>query len=327
MRTAYNRAIYAVNVSAEKTVWRNAFQLSSRHAGQALSINSIRLALRSTETRRAEAVAVALLSRGTVMKLNCQCGQSYVYDHTKAGQAYTCTWCKQVFPIPAFQSLSHEDQTTYRKELEKQQKKQQQQAEKEAAKIQRKKERVERDQSQPAASVAPPVLAHQNQSATIKLSPHIRKVLFNADIIYLARPATAVLVIKLIICGILLSPVVLSLLLGFMVRGVPGPIEVAFLLPTLLCVCAWPTVIYFAWKNQLYVITRERTIVSRGIFNVAIRMILNRQIQMVSINTGLIDFFLGLNGVEIATSAQGGGSGIMSRFPGMTTGVTPTQVC
>lgn len=257
------------------------------------------------------------------MKLTCPCGQSYLYDHSKAGQAFTCDWCKLTFAMPAFQSLSHEDQVTYRKELEKQQKKQQQQAEKEAARIQREKERIEHNQRQQAATVAPPALAHQAshpQLTAIKLSSHIRTILFNADILYAGRPAQAVLVVKLILCGFVLSPVLLFLLFGFMARGLPGPTEALFLLPIVLSMLAWPLVIYFSWKNQYYIITKERTIVARGIFNVSIRMVLNSQIQMVSINTGLIDSFLGVNGVELATSAQGGASGVMRRFPGMTTG-------
>jgi membrane protein YdbS with pleckstrin-like domain len=77
---------------------------------------------------------------------------------------------------------------------------------------------------------------------------------------------------------------------------------------------------YYSWKNRYYIITPERTIVAQGIFNVAIKIIFNRHIQLVSINTGIIDRWIGLNTVEVSTAAQGGAGGIMASFPGLSRG-------
>ena len=57
------------------------------------------------------------------MKLKCDCGQDYLYDHKKAGQQFECPWCKKLLVIPQFKELSPEDQACYRTELEKKQKK------------------------------------------------------------------------------------------------------------------------------------------------------------------------------------------------------------
>ncbi len=64
------------------------------------------------------------------MKLRCVCDQDYAYCHTKAGQRFQCSWCKQWLVMPEFQSLSPEDQAFYRNELQKQQGKAQRAAEK-----------------------------------------------------------------------------------------------------------------------------------------------------------------------------------------------------
>jgi len=60
---------------------------------------------------------------------------------------------------------------------------------------------------------------------------------------------------------------------------------------------------YYSWRNQYYIITPQRTIVSHGIFNVKISVIFNRNIQAISINTGLIDRWLGLNKIKISTAS------------------------
>ena len=82
------------------------------------------------------------------------------------------------------------------------------------------------------------------------------------------------------------------------------------------------TITYFSWKNRYYTITKERTIVSQGIFNVGITIIFNRHIQLIAINTGIIDGWIGLNTIEVSTAAQGGAGGIMARFPGLAKGST-----
>jgi len=64
------------------------------------------------------------------MKLRCVCDQEYVYDHTKAGTQFNCSWCKQLIVMPHFESLSPEDQAFYRNELQKRKEKAKRAAEK-----------------------------------------------------------------------------------------------------------------------------------------------------------------------------------------------------
>ena len=77
------------------------------------------------------------------MKLRCVCDQDYMYDHTKAGQQFRCSWCGQVITMPLFESLSAEDQGFYRNELQKQHEK-----------AQRATEKAERKQQAAAAKEA-----------------------------------------------------------------------------------------------------------------------------------------------------------------------------
>jgi len=79
-------------------------------------------------------------------------------------------------------------------------------------------------------------------------------------------------------------------------------------------------VTYYSWKNRYYIITADRTITSQGIFNVGITILFNRHIQLIAINTGIIDRFLGLNSIEISTAAQGGKGGVLAQFPGLLKG-------
>lgn len=69
------------------------------------------------------------------MKLSCECGQDYVYDHTKAGQQFKCQWCGQIRVMPQLAALSSEDQAFYCNELEKKRAKEKRAADKQAAKI------------------------------------------------------------------------------------------------------------------------------------------------------------------------------------------------
>ena len=135
---------------------------------------------------------------------------------------------------------------------------------------------------------------NRNQLSRSDLPPKIREILWdNEELIYASRPEKNALIIKMIIGGFL------SL---FSIYLIP------IVLPIVLMV------IYFSWKNQYYLVTAERTIISKGIFNVAIKAIFNRHIIMISVNTGTIDRWLGLNSIQLATAAQGGGGGVMANF-------------
>ena len=63
-------------------------------------------------------------------------------------------------------------------------------------------------------------------------------------------------------------------------------------------------------------VTETKTLVSQGVFNVGISIIPNKSIQMICVNTGIIDRLLGLNTLEISSAAQGGGLNIFASFSG-----------
>ncbi len=141
----------------------------------------------------------------------------------------------------------------------------------------------------------------------------IRELIFDGDdILYASRPAQSALMIMLIVRGICWGLASFPILLSAVIAFRSAALLVFFVLCVLLVIGL--TITYFDWKNRYYLITTQRTIVSQGIFNVGIHIILNCHIQLISINTGIIDRWLGLNRVEISTAAQGGAGGIMARF-------------
>ncbi len=147
----------------------------------------------------------------------------------------------------------------------------------------------------------------------VDLPIRIRELIFDGDdILYASRPSQSALALDLIKCGILWGFAVFPILLGAISSLGSAALLVFFILCVLLVIGL--TITYFSWKNHYYVITTQRTIVSQGIFDVGISVVLNRHIQLVSINTGIVDRWLGLNRVELSTAAQGGGGGIMARF-------------
>lgn len=88
----------------------------------------------------------------------------------------------------------------------------------------------------------------------------------------------------------------------------------------LIAVALFAYLAHLHWKHRYYIITDSRTIVSQGIFNIAVRIVFNQNIQMISVNTGLIDRWLDLNTVELSTAGAGGGISIFAAFPGISSG-------
>jgi len=131
-------------------------------------------------------------------------------------------------------------------------------------------------------------------------------------ILYASRPSKNALTISMIVNGIVYGIIGLSIYL----------VGVVVVLPVALLVT------YYSWKNKYYIVTDSRTIVAQGIFNVATKIIKNKNIQIISINTGVIDRWLKLNSIELSTAGQGGGgTGVMSAFPMLSKGsVTLKQV-
>ena len=141
----------------------------------------------------------------------------------------------------------------------------------------------------------------------------------NENVLYSSRPSKSALIIKMILSGIMAFVFSGGLIFEL---GIYGLLIFFFILAILL------TVTYYKWKNTYYVITNTRTLVSQGVFNIVIKVIKNKNVQIISINTGIIDRWLKLNSIQISTAGQGGGSaGILSFIPGLSTGsVTLQQV-
>ena len=81
------------------------------------------------------------------MKLSCACGQTFEYDHTKAGQQFECAWCRQTITMPAFKQLSPDDQETYQNELRRRQEKVEKQRQKEEARVAKERDRIAREKA------------------------------------------------------------------------------------------------------------------------------------------------------------------------------------
>jgi predicted Zn finger-like uncharacterized protein len=127
-------------------------------------------------------------------------------------------------------------------------------------------------------------------------------------ILYASNPSKGALFLSIALPSFLL---IISLLYSFW-----GGLEV--FLTAILCGIS-SLIIYLSWKNKYYIITDKRTFTSEGIFNIAISIIPNKNIQMICINTGIIDRLLGLNTLEISSAAQGG-TNIFHAFIGKSKG-------
>jgi membrane protein YdbS with pleckstrin-like domain len=124
------------------------------------------------------------------------------------------------------------------------------------------------------------------------------------------------------------AAMILSIVIGMLVAIVPAfPLAVALTEGTdvrlgiaVIGMLVGATIGYLNWSNLYYVITETRTIVRQGIFNVTMKIVFNHNIQLISINTGIIDRLLDLNSVELSTAAQGGAGGILGSVPGLARG-------
>lgn len=158
-----------------------------------------------------------------------------------------------------------------------------------------------------------PVVIREGKKMESDIPRKITELLHDSEqILYASNPSRNALTISMIVNGIIYG----ILGLCFYLVGIIIVLPIALLIT------------YYSWKNKYYVITDSRTIVAQGIFNVAVKIINNKNIQIISINTGFVDHWLELNSIELSTAGQGGGSaGILSFFPGMSKGsVTLKQV-
>lgn len=152
---------------------------------------------------------------------------------------------------------------------------------------------------------------------TKDLPKRIREIVWrNEEIVYASRPAYSALVLSLFkVCLVYTVPIIFSVA-AIASEGAAGAVAA---IPVCVAFVFTFAAAYLHWHNQYYVITRQRTIVSTGIFNVSIRVIRNDQIQLITINTGIIDRLLNLNTVVLYSSANVG-------FPHTHGGVTLRHV-
>jgi membrane protein YdbS with pleckstrin-like domain len=98
----------------------------------------------------------------------------------------------------------------------------------------------------------------------------------------------------------------ISLLLGILIE------LIALTIPFLL--------LHLSWKNTFYVIARDKIVVRAGIFNRAIKIIWVKNIQEISINSGVVDRWLNLNTIHFSTASSGIGGILFGWIPGSTLG-------
>lgn len=98
----------------------------------------------------------------------------------------------------------------------------------------------------------------------------------------------------------------ISLLFGILIE------LIALAIPFLL--------LHLSWKNTFYVIARDKIVVRAGIFNRAIKIVWIKNIQEISINSGVVDRWLNLNTIHFSTASSGIGGLLFGWIPGSTLG-------
>ncbi|QDS88037.1 Bacterial membrane flanked domain protein [Rosistilla ulvae] len=153
-----------------------------------------------------------------------------------------------------------------------------------------------------------------------KIPPRFRDYIQNGEtILYASNPSVSAKILSMIVAsavpGIpMLCTSMMLIASGAMVPGIVMTFISAFFMSLLAFIA------YLNWKHRFYIITDSRTIVSQGIFNIAVKIIFNQNIQMIAVNTGVVDRWINLNSVQLSTSGSGGGIPIFAAFPGMSPG-------
>lgn len=125
----------------------------------------------------------------------------------------------------------------------------------------------------------------------------------NEAVLYAGRPSELALKIKVFCLGVFLFILCIVPLLG--VRAAGGGTG-ALLFGGVFGLSAFAFGWYLMrteWKNTIYLVTDKRIVVRKGIFSRGIRLIPVRNIQTMSVETGIIDRWLGFNKVAFVTSA------------------------
>ena len=136
------------------------------------------------------------------------------------------------------------------------------------------------------------------------LPERLKNILHESEqVLYMSNPSKNSLILSMILYGVLWG------LIGLCIYFV----GIVITLPLALLIT------YLSWKNRFYIITDSRTIVSEGVFNISTKILMNKNIQFISINTGIIDRWLHLNSVELATAANGGINALKPQSAGSVT--------
>jgi membrane protein YdbS with pleckstrin-like domain len=115
------------------------------------------------------------------------------------------------------------------------------------------------------------------------------------QVLYDRKPSAISMLLTMVFPGIVAIGSFFTLMAGEGVIAIP-----ILLVATIVIIC-----IYYSWKCTEYVVTEKRSFLKKGVFNHRIIILMNRNIQTISINTGIVDRLLGLNTITVTSAASG----------------------
>jgi membrane protein YdbS with pleckstrin-like domain/uncharacterized Zn finger protein (UPF0148 family) len=273
------------------------------------------------DRRMATAYEVRKGLLGHKVNYNCPaCGAPLTSPLDKAGTNDTCPDCARPHTIPGSKERAQLENAKALEQLR-------QQREKEAAAKQKTASQARTVSQIPRRPQQPPPLApdetisiEPRQIIPSNVPPRLRQLLNAGEkVVFAGNPSASVLIISLILMSVVVGvPLVILPAIALTVARDASPliaILIGLLLTSLLLY-----IVYLNWRNQFYLITDRRTICKQGILNVAIKILPNHNIQLISINTGILDRLLGLNSIELSSAAAGSSGRILGVFRGMTSG-------
>jgi membrane protein YdbS with pleckstrin-like domain len=141
----------------------------------------------------------------------------------------------------------------------------------------------------------------------IGIPPDIREVLDVEDVIFANHPSASAKWLNLVWLGLWMSPVFVGWLVALVLAIFSGSM-VGILLVTLgLFFALVPFyALHLYWQNTFYILTRDKIVVRGGVFNRTIKIAWIKNIQEISINSGVVDRWLNLNTIHFATASNSG---------------------
>jgi membrane protein YdbS with pleckstrin-like domain len=131
---------------------------------------------------------------------------------------------------------------------------------------------------------------------------------------YAARPAEIVVRFLAIVTRIVFGVPIVGLILGAIIQMFSDEGRVTTMLFLILCAMVlvgiaalinWLRRVW--WRNILFLITSRRVLIKYGVFNRKIRLVPSHNVQTITIDSGVIDRWLGLNKVVFRNSDWFGG--------------------